>query len=148
LKSDLISARRWHSHRVFLNQRESRRRYFTKLPGMLAATEGAISTGADTVKTHREARRSAAIVAERVGISLTGRTIEVLADCSTEFQRGCRPMKRWIARLALAEAMTMTSGVFLFGTILLGIAALLTCNLLDELAAQPQQTPAPVKAEA
>lgn len=55
-------------------------------------------------------------------------------------------MKRWIARLALAEAMTMTSGLFLFGTILLAIAALLTCDLLDEITAQPQQTP--VKAEA
>ena len=55
-------------------------------------------------------------------------------------------MKRWIARLALAEAMTMTSGVFLFGTILLAIAALLTCNLVDEIAAQSAQTPA--KAEA
>jgi hypothetical protein len=55
-------------------------------------------------------------------------------------------MKRWIARLALAEAMTMTSGVFLFGTILLALAALLTCDLLDEIATQPPQTP--VKAEA
>ncbi len=55
-------------------------------------------------------------------------------------------MKRWIARLALAEAMTMTSGVFLFGTILLGVAALITCNLIEEIAAQPSQ--APVKAEA
>jgi hypothetical protein len=55
-------------------------------------------------------------------------------------------MKRWIARLALAEAMTMTSGVFLFGTILLALAALLTCDLLDEIAAQPPRTP--VKAEA
>jgi len=55
-------------------------------------------------------------------------------------------MKRWIARLALAEAMTMTSGVFLFGTILLAIAALLTCDLLDEIAAQP--APTPTEAEA
>lgn len=39
----------------------------------------------------------------------------------------------------------MTSGVFLFGTILLATAALLTCHLADELAAQPPQ--APVKAE-
>lgn len=55
-------------------------------------------------------------------------------------------MTRWIARLALAEALTMTSGVFLFGTILLAMSVLLTCNLFDELAVQPQQTPA--KAEA
>jgi hypothetical protein len=51
-------------------------------------------------------------------------------------------MTRWIARLALAEAMTMTSGVFLFGTILLCVAALLTCDLLDEIAARPARTPA------
>lgn len=55
-------------------------------------------------------------------------------------------MKRWVVRLALAEAMTMMSGVFLFGTLLLAVAALLTCNLADEIAAQPPQTP--VKAEA
>lgn len=40
----------------------------------------------------------------------------------------------------------MASGVFLFGTIMLATAALLTCNLADELAAQPPQ--APLKAEA
>jgi hypothetical protein len=97
-------------------------------------------------KAHGKTRRSAAIVTARVGIFLTGYTGEVLADCLTASQRGYRPMKRWIARLALAEAMTMTSGVFLFGTILLAIAALLTCNLVDEIAAQPAQTP--VKAEA
>ena len=55
-------------------------------------------------------------------------------------------MNRWIARLALAEAMTMTSGVFLFGTILLAVAALLTCNLLEDIAAQSSQTPVKAKA--
>ena len=55
-------------------------------------------------------------------------------------------MTRWIACLALAEAMTMTSGVFLFGTLLLATAVLLTCNLLEDLATQSQQSPA--KAEA
>jgi hypothetical protein len=53
-------------------------------------------------------------------------------------------MTRWIARFALAEALTMTSGVFLLGTLLLATSLLLTCNLFDEIAAQP---PAPVKAE-
>lgn len=53
-------------------------------------------------------------------------------------------MTRWIATLALAEALTMTSGVFLFGTLLLATSILLTCNLLEEIAVSP----APAKAEA
>lgn len=50
-------------------------------------------------------------------------------------------MKRWIARLTLAGAMTMTSGIFLFGAIALAVAALLICNLADEITVQPAQTP-------
>lgn len=55
-------------------------------------------------------------------------------------------MSRWIATLALAEALTMTSGVFLFGTILLATSMLLTCNLLNEIAAQPAHSPVNVEA--
>jgi hypothetical protein len=111
-----------------------------------AAAVAAISTAADAAETQRKRGDPPQSRKPPVGISLTGRTVEVLANCQTEFQRGHRPMKRWIARLALAEAMTMTSGVFLFGTILLALAALLTCDLLDEIATQAPQTP--VKAEA
>ena len=55
-------------------------------------------------------------------------------------------MIRWIATLSLAEALTMTTGVFLFGALLLATAVLLACNLCDEITAQPIQ--APVKVEA
>jgi hypothetical protein len=55
-------------------------------------------------------------------------------------------MTRWIVTLSLAEVLTLTSGVFLFGALLLATALLLTCNLLEEVAARPPR--APVKAEA
>jgi hypothetical protein len=113
---------------------------------MRAAAAAAISTGVGAAKTHRETRRSAAIVQSHVGISLTGACEQNLADCLTKFSTRTSTMARWIARLTLGGAMTMTSGVFLFGTILLAIAALLTCNLLEEIAVQPPQ--APMKAEA